>query len=155
MYATRADARVPGHTLREAPIRGIRPLVGAVLVATLWGSAASMADSFRIDAGFIKDKAGRVLFLHGVNAVWKRPPYTPSSAYLDGRDADFLAANGLNSVRLGVLWVGVEPSRDAFDDAYLDRIMRIVNLLRSRRITVLLDFHQDMYNERYQGEGFP
>src|SRR5207244_7593074 len=60
-----------------------------------------------------------------------------------------------NSVRLGVLSGGVEPCRDAFDDAYLDRIMNLVNLLQSRQITVLLDFHQDMYNERYQGEGFP
>jgi len=135
-----------------------------VFVAAVWCSTGSMAASFRVDGGFIKDKAGRVLFFHGVNAVWKRPPYTPPStlfgqsaatSYFDERDADFLAANGLNSVRLGVLWVGVEPGRDAFDDAYLDRIMNLVNLLQSRQITVLLDFHQDMYNERYQGEGFP
>lgn len=119
---------------------------------------------FRADSPFIRDAAGRAVFFHGVNAVWKLPPYYPRStlfgwpadqSYFDERDAQFLAENGLNSVRLGVLWAGVEPERDRFDESYLGRIEQIVDLLAPRGVTVLLDFHQDMYNERFQGEGFP
>ena len=79
--------------------------------------AAAAAPSYRIDAPFIRDRAGRAVFFHGINAVWKLTPYYPPStlfgdseatSYFDRRDADVLASNGLNSVRLGVLFVGVE-----------------------------------------------
>jgi endoglycosylceramidase len=47
------------------------------------------------------------------------------------------------------------PQRDQIDGSYLDAVDRIVKLLASRHIWVLLDFHQDLYNEQFQGEGFP
>ena len=141
-----------------------RVLASLALVALSATVAAAAAPSYRIDAPFIRDRAGRAVFFHGVNAVWKLTPYYPPStlfgdseatSYFDRRDADFLAANGLNSVRLGVLFVGVEPARGVIDERYLDRIARIVKLLKRSGVTVLLDFHQDLYNERYAGEGFP
>jgi len=126
------------------------------------------APPFRASAPFIRDAAGRVRIFHGVNAVWKLKPYYPPStvypspfatsidqSYFDSRDADFLAGNGFNLVRLGVLWAGVEPQRGAFDAAYLDRVQELVRMLAARGVDVLLDFHQDLYNERFQGEGFP
>jgi len=128
----------------------------------------SVAVPFHADAPFIRDAVGRVRFFHGVNAVWKMPPYyPPSSAYpapfavaqaksfFDERDAAFLADNGLNSVRLGSLWAGVEPRRNVFDNRYLDRIDDLVTKLGDHGVSVMLDFHQDMYNERFGGEGFP
>src|SRR5207249_780839 len=39
--------------------------------------------------------------------------------------------------------------------AYLDRVQELVRMLATRGVDVLLDFHQDLYNERFQGEGFP
>ena len=142
--------------------------LGAVLAT---GSPASMAAPdplFRADAPFIRDAEGRVRFFHGVNAVWKGEPYYPPSSvypapyavpadksFFDERDGVFLSENGLNSVRLGSLWVGAEPVEDAFDDAYLDRIEDLVHMLGSYGVTVVVDSHQDMYNERFDGEGFP
>lgn len=141
--------------------------LGSLLVAGAPAPAVS-PPPFRSDAPFIRDEAGRVRFFHGVNAVWKKPPYYPPSAvyppgtnvplaqsFFDERDAAFLADNGLNSVRLGSLWVGVEPQQDVFDNSYLDRIDDLVTMLGERGVTVMLDFHQDMYNERFDGEGFP
>ncbi|TMK20517.1 MAG: glycoside hydrolase family 5 protein [Actinobacteria bacterium] len=131
-------------------------------------SGPGPAPPFRASAPFIRDAAGRVRIFHGVNAVWKLKPYYPPStvypspfatsidqSYFDSRDADFLAGNGFNLVRLGVLWAGVEPQRGAFDAAYLDRVQELVRMLAARGVDVLLDFHQDLYNERFQGEGFP
>ncbi|HEV2686572.1 MAG TPA: cellulase family glycosylhydrolase, partial [Actinomycetota bacterium] len=60
-----------------------------------------------------------------------------------------------NVVRLGLIWKGLEPKRGVFDDAYLDRMSDLIDLLRRYGIDVLLDFHQDMANEQFQGEGFP
>jgi len=83
------------------------------------------------------------------------PPYYPGAAGFDAKDAAFLRKNGFNAVRVGVIWSAVEPQPGIYDDAYLAHIEETVALLARKRIVSLLDFHQDMYNERYQGEGFP
>jgi endoglycosylceramidase len=130
------------------------PVDGATagaLAAT--GSGAAL----RRDGAWMVDEYNRVVLLHGVNVVWKLKPYAPpdTAPGFTGADADFLAANGFNVVRLGVLFAGVMPRRGVIDQDYLDQVDRVVQLLAARHIRVLLDFHQDMYNEQFQGEGFP
>jgi endoglycosylceramidase len=104
---------------------------------------------------WITDTSGRVAVLHGVNQVYKVAPYTPSSDGFGDDDATFLAANGLDAVRLGVIWAAVEPQPGHYDDAYLDSIATTVRTLAAHGIVSQLDFHQDLYNEKYQGEGAP
>jgi endoglycosylceramidase len=104
---------------------------------------------------WITDAKGRVVILHGVNMVYKRPPYHPLAAGFDAPDARFLAREGLGAVRLGVIYAGVEPRPGNYDDRYLDRIRRTLRTLAREGVFSQLDFHQDMYNERFQGEGFP
>jgi len=106
---------------------------------------------------FLTDPQGRVVIVHGVNAVFKRAPYVApaTAAGFTARDADFLAKRGINAVRLGVLFAGVMPKPGQIDQGYLRGIDRIVQLLADRKIWVLLDFHQDAFNERFAGEGFP
>lgn len=120
--------------------------------------------TYLVDSPFIRDRHGRVVFFHGVNAVWKRKPYHPPSSLLgtprskslfDERDARFLASVGFNSVRLGVPWEAVEPEKDHFDTQYLGKMEEIADMLGRHGITVMVDHHQDMYNERYEGGGFP
>lgn len=103
------------------------------------------------------DGAGRVVLLHGVNAVWKLPPYLPpkTAEGFISQDADFLLRNGFNSVRIGILLSGVMPQPGVIDRTYLDRWQRVIDLLAARHIWVLIDFHQDLFTERFQGEGFP
>jgi endoglycosylceramidase len=106
---------------------------------------------------FITDSAGRVVTFHGVNMVNKiqASGYAPDAIGFGRDDARFLAQNGFNVVRLGIIWKALEPQPGVYDDAYLGRIMRTYRLLRKQGIAVLLDFHQDMFNERFQGEGAP
>src|SRR5262249_1025927 len=101
---------------------------------------------------WITDARGRVVVLHGTNMVYKPAPYSPAAAGFDGRDAAFLRSNGFNAVRVGIIWTALEPQPGVYDDAYLEQIEQTVALLARRGIVSLLDFHQDMYNERYQGE---
>ena len=104
---------------------------------------------------WITDSAGRVVVLHGVNQVFKVPPYEPSADGFGDDDAAFLAANGFNAVRVGVIWAAVEPQPGQYDDGYLDAIEATVRTLAGHGIVSLLDFHQDQYNEKFQGEGAP
>jgi endoglycosylceramidase len=127
--------------------------VSAVVALCLCAPARAAAPSH---AGrWIVDPSGRVLLLHGLNMVSKLPPYLPSAAGFGADDAAFLARHGFNVVRLGVIYGAVEPSPGVYDSRYLSAIARTVRQLGARGVYTLLDFHQDQYNERFHGEGFP
>ncbi len=104
---------------------------------------------------WITDAEGRVVILHGVNMVYKRPPYYPAATGFGNDDAAFLQRNGFNAVRLGVIYSGVEPNPGSYDDAYLNQIAATEADLARHGVFSQLDFHQDMYNERFQVEGWP
>ncbi|MDQ6820133.1 MAG: cellulase family glycosylhydrolase [Actinomycetota bacterium] len=104
---------------------------------------------------WVTDAGGRVVIVHGINLVYKRPPYDPAATGFGDDDARFLSRIGFNAVRVGVIWKALEPAPGVFDDAYLARIARTVGTLARHGILSLLDFHQDLLNERFQGEGFP
>ena len=96
------------------------------------------------------------MILHGVNMVYKRPPYAPDAIGFGDDDAAFLAAEGFNTVRLGVIYKAVEPQPGSLRRR-LPRPHRETRCARSPSTasSSLLDFHQDLYNERFQGEGWP
>jgi endoglycosylceramidase len=95
------------------------------------------------------------VILHGLNMVDKFSPYRPDALGFGADDARFLARNGFDSVRLGIIWKGLEPKRGHFDERYLGRVVATARLLERHGILPVIDFHQDMWNERYQGEGAP
>jgi endoglycosylceramidase len=131
----------------------------AVLAALLHLVSPAAADpapeSLRHAGRWITDDRGRVMILHGFNVVAKSPPYTAESIGFGADDAAFLAGEGFNTVRLGVSYAGVEPTPGQYDEQYLAVVRSTVRMLGQHGIYVLLDFHQDMYNERFGGHGFP
>ena len=91
-------------------------------------------------------------------------------------DASLMARLGFNVVRLGMTWKGLEPGKapandpaicahrhpgnpDQFNRAVLDRyvarLRTTVDLLARFHIYTILDMHQDVYNEYFEGEGEP
>src|SRR4051794_23330849 len=137
-----------------------RAAIGAVaaslaVVATNAAAVAAPQPPFAHVGGFMTDSTGRVFVSHGVNLVYKVAPYEPSVSGFGDDDAAFLEQEGFNSVRLGVIYRAVEPSPGIYDDTYLAKIAQTAALLERHHIAPLLDFHQDMYNERFQGEGWP
>jgi endoglycosylceramidase len=96
-----------------------------------------------------------VVILHGLNMVNKRPPYAPRAVGFGADDAGFLRRNGFNTVRLGMIDKAVEPQPGHYDAAYVDGIRSTERMLDARGIFSLIDFHQDLYNEKFGGEGFP
>ena len=49
---------------------------------------------------------------------------------------------GLNVVRLGVMWPGVQPNATSTDTTYLDRVGRLIDALAKRGIFTIVDLHQ-------------
>jgi endoglycosylceramidase len=132
----------------------------ALVLALALPSVASAQRALKVAGGRIVDDRGRQVILHGVNVVYKRPPYYPSASgfvatTFTRTDLRQLRAWGFNSIRLGVIWAGIEPQPGVIDQGYLDHIGALVDLAAEQGFWVLLDMHQDLYAERFGGEGAP
>jgi endoglycosylceramidase len=154
--------------MRIGPSRAAGLVATALLIGALTTDASSTAAPLAAPATtagpvlplghagtWMTDAGGRVVVLHGLNQVYKVPPYEPSADGFGDDDAAFLAANGFNAMRVGVIWGAVEPQPLSYDDTYLASIAQTVQTLAAHGIVSLLDFHQDLYNEVFQGEGAP
>lgn len=124
--------------------------------AALLGCAAVPA-AVPVASGWIRDSSGRIVILHGMNVVWKTPPYVPPIAPGGIMDADaaLMRSLGFDAVRLGFVWEGFEPRRGVFDDNYLNQLVAVERLLARHGIYVLIDSHQDDLSSLFHGEGFP
>jgi endoglycosylceramidase len=151
-------------------------------------SAASVSGSPALDAPlsspggpYLYDRAGRVVFLHGVDAVYKHTPFelypAPGKPWnFSAADASLMARLGFNVVRLGMTWSGLEPGTSKPNNPaicgrgattnphqfsrtvitrYLNHLSQTVDLLGRFHIYTILDMHQDVYNQLFDGEGAP
>ena len=142
---------------------------------------AAVSGRIRAPGGpYLYDRFGRVVFFHGVNAVYKYPPFelypAPGKPWnFSAADASLMARLGFNVVRLGMTWSGLEPGTapandpaicgrgtptnpHQFNQAIFDRYVHACgdgDLLGRFHIYTILDMHQDVYNEMFDGEGAP
>ncbi|WP_298441332.1 cellulase family glycosylhydrolase [Gordonia sp. (in: high G+C Gram-positive bacteria)] len=132
-------------------------LVLPVLLAAPPARAATPLSQLTARGGAIVDAQGRTVLLHGVNNVDKEPPYVQlnDGFTLTENDAQYLADQGLNVVRLGVSFDGLMPERGRIDHAFIDRIVAVVDLLAAKGIYTLIDNHQDGLSSIWGGNGFP
>lgn len=127
------------------------------------GAVVEGISEYHVDArsGMILDSRGRERIFHGLNVVMKAPPWHPRTDMFDPQlsfaDADIamLRSWGLNVVRLGVMWPGVEPQRGQVNQTYIEIMQTVVQKLRAAGIVTLLEFHQDLLSSRFCGEGIP
>lgn len=132
--------------------------VAAVLLATAgsaYGAAAAPVPPLGSEGRWITDATGRVVQLHGVNEVSKSAPYYPAAFGFGPDDVRFLADHGFNVVRLGVDFRGLMPEPGEVEEGYIDRLAGTVRQLGRHGIFVLIDFHQDGFAPKYNGNGLP
>jgi endoglycosylceramidase len=103
---------------------------------------------------WITDSSGRVVMLRGVAVVPANGRFTPESLGFGRDDARFLRSQGFNVVRLGLFSEAWEKQPAAFDRGYLAAYLRTHRVLARAGIFSVVDFHQDMLSERFQGRGF-
>ena len=104
---------------------------------------------------FIIDGQGGDLVLHGANIsnAAKREPL--HVGWHEQADYDRMIGWGMNAVRLLIFWTAVEPEEGVFDDDYLDRVEARLDWAQAAGLHVLLDMHQDIYGEKFGGDGAP
>ena len=123
-------------------------------------STASRSPEPAPTAGFVRvagtrflDSAGKPVIFHGINVVQK----SKEQGYVGNLSAtDFARIRkwGMNCIRLGIFWDGLEPEPGHIDEAYLERIARMVGWARAEGLFVLLDMHQDLYSVKFS-DGAP
>lgn len=106
------------------------------------------------------DSLGREVFFHGTNIVVKQFPWHPETeGFSDGtfseQDMQLLKSLGLNVVRLGFMWPGLEPTRGQYNETYMQVMQKIVSLSAKYGIYILLDMHQDAFSRMLCVEGLP
>ena len=117
----------------------------------------------KVDTGsqFMADEFNHSLLYHGVNVVYKLPPFYPPSETFDANyslaDEDLKNLNdwGMNVIRLHIAWEGVEPARGEYNHTYLEALRSIVQRAAKYNISVIIDAHQDAWGRRFCGEGMP
>jgi endoglycosylceramidase len=153
-------------SLRTKRLRRCFAVLAAAGIATIApGIALAAAGPLRADGRYLVDPEGRVVILHGLFAVWKQPPYfpagidsttDPSTPSFTDADADEVQSFGLDGVRLSWYWEGLEPTQGHYSTAYLSGIAGAEQKFASRGIYVVLDAHQDQYDQLFGNEpGFP
>ena len=128
---------------------------------------------------WFRDEHSRYALFRGVNfgSRSKLPPYLPIApleikelSQLDLKkeiesvksELDLMKNLGFNIVRLLISWKAIEPRPNPNLEEllpegrkYLTYMKEIIDELYARNIYVFLDFHQDIANEAYSGDGFP
>jgi endoglycosylceramidase len=118
-------------------------------------------NSYSVQNNRIVDKYGRERLYHGVNVIYKKYPWHPIldkfnyNLSFTEDDYKIIYDLGLNVIRLGVMWPGVEPKPGYYNITYLKIMENIVNNLDRYNISVIIEFHQDALSEYFCGEGMP
>lgn len=119
-------------------------------------SAERQRNQIANDPTIIQDQYGRQLILHGLNTASNAKSDSLRNPWISESDVEReLNIFGFNVVRYLIFWDAIEPQKDFFDDAYLDRVEERVNWYSSRGMYVMLDMHQDMYSIIFGGDGAP
>ncbi len=172
----------PATRAAAASVTALPSMSSPPFTAPSDSGTATVSGRIRAPGGpYLYDSEGRVVFFHGVDAVYKNAPY---ELYPDrgkpwnfsAADASLMARLGFNVVRLGMTWSGLEPGTAPANDPaicedgkatnphqfnqavlnrYVARLTRTVDLLGRFHIYTILDMHQDVYNQMFEGEGAP
>jgi endoglycosylceramidase len=130
------------------------PLALAAALAFPGFAQAAPSEPLGHAVRWITDADGKVVILHGFNTVPVNEANLPLNMGMGTDNAEWLAANGFNTIRLGFYYARVEPQPGVYDDSYLDDYLRVQGELADRGIFTMLDAHQDQLNPRY-GLGGP
>ena len=107
------------------------------------------------------DDKGRERIFSGVNYVYKGADVDENGVIhyknpLTDELLAALAAKGVNILRLGCTWAGIEPEMTQYNMTYLEEYKAAAKRCAKHGIYVFLDWHQDLYSPFcFAGDGAP
>ena len=135
-----------------------RPRLVALALATAvlaglgaTSDAGTRHGGLHTDGQVLRDAQGRQVLLRGIAVIEKQAGKLPD---FHRSDALQVRSWGMNSIRLGFVWAGIEPQAGRIDQRYVDSIAQIAQVAADAGLYVVLDMHQDLYGERWS-DGAP
>ena len=104
---------------------------------------------------YFKDKDNRLILYHGVNISNFQKHSEDNMPWHGDEDIAKLKEWGFNLVRFLVFWEKLESKEGHYNYDYLNNIENFIKKLRDADIDVLIDIHQDLYSQKFGGNGFP
>ncbi len=108
------------------------------------------------------DEFGRERIFNGINFVYKgvdRDEDGTLRYHTDVTEERLIALKkkGINIIRLGLTWAGIEPEMGEYNLTYLDGYKKVLELCEKHEIYVFMDWHQDLFSNfcSTPGDGAP
>jgi endoglycosylceramidase len=105
---------------------------------------------------YIRDDLGRIIIYHGLNVSNYAKHSDGGKAGLTWHEKkDFDRATdewGFNLIRYLFFWEAFEPIENLYNDSYYKATIEKIQEIKS---DVILDVHQDIYSQKFSGDGFP
>lgn len=108
------------------------------------------------------DEYGRERIFNGLNFVYKEVGKDEDGIirYKTDITSDLLEAlkkKGINIIRLGLTWAGIEPEPGKYNLEYLDGYKKVLKLCEKHGIYAFIDWHQDLFSAfcSIPGDGAP
>lgn len=99
------------------------------------------------------DAEGRQIVLHGMSVISKDRKSNYQSWH-GPEEFALMREWGMNCIRLGIIWDGLEPEPGAFDEEYLKKVDERIAWAGANGIHVFIDMHQDLFSVLYS-DGAP
>lgn len=108
------------------------------------------------------DEFGRERIFNGLNFVYKDVISDDDGVirYKTDVTEDLLVAlknKGMNIIRLGLTWAGIEPNMGEYNTEYLDGYKKVLKMCDKHEMYVFVDWHQDLFSKYCStpGDGAP
>ncbi len=101
---------------------------------------------------YMADAQGRALQFRGFNTGKEM---TATVAEITPELMEAAADTGFDLMRLSWQWHKLEPTNDAWDEAYLGQVVAALDLAEGHGVSVILDNHQDVFGPAFGGNGVP
>lgn len=104
---------------------------------------------------YFVDPQGRIKIYHGVNICNYSKWSEDRLPWHTEKDYQRLKEHGFNLVRFVIFWEAIEPEKGVYNQEYITKVKNHIKILSDLGIDVILDLHQDLYNKKFSGNGFP
>lgn len=107
------------------------------------------------ESKYFKDSHGRIQIFRGVNICNASKDSEDRFPWHTEKEYRMLKEHGFNVVRFLVFWEAIEPEEDKYDENYISKVKDHIRILNDLGISVIIDIHQDLFNKKFTGNGFP
>jgi endoglycosylceramidase len=107
------------------------------------------------DKFYYYDEYNRIALYHGVNICSYSKLIHDFLPWHKKEDYEQLKNHGFNIVRFLIFWEAIEPQENKYDNTYLEKIKKHLDIMKELDIKVILDIHQNFYDKKMKNQGFP